>query len=78
LIKFDWTFLPLVAVLTFFTLGLPQFVRKKVASSNFTTSKENIKVVNAINDCLQGFATYNIFTAEKRITDAIKNELVRK
>ena len=76
LIKFNWTFLPLVAILTLFTLGLPQLVRKKVASSNFTTSKENEKVVNVINDCLQGFATYNIFTAEqqieKRITDAIK------
>lgn len=64
LIKFNWTFLPLVAILTLFTLGLPQLVRKKVASSNFTTSKENEKVVNVINDCLQGFATYNIFTAE--------------
>lgn len=76
LIKFNWTFLPLVAILTLFTLGLPQLVRKKVASSNFTTSKENEKVVNVINDCLQGFATYNIFTAEqqieKRITDAVK------
>ena len=51
-------------------------MRKKVASSNFTTSKENEKVVNVINDCLQGFATYNIFTAEqqieKRITSAVK------
>ena len=76
LIKFNWTFLPLVAILTLFTLGLPQLVRKKVASSNFTTSKENEKVVNVINDCLQGFATYNIFTAEqqieKRITIAVK------
>ena len=79
LIKFNWTFLPLVAILTLFTLGLPQLVRKKVASSNFTTSKENEKVVNVINDCLQGFATYNIFTAEqqieKRITIAV-NKLI--
>ena len=79
LIKFNWSFLPLVAILTLFTLGLPQLVRKKVASSNFTTSKENEKVVNVINDCLQGFATYNIFTAEqqieKRITIAV-NKLI--
>ena len=79
LIKFNWSFLPLVAILTLFTLGLPQLVRKKVARSNFTTSKENEKVVNVINDCLQVFATYNIFTAEqqieKRITIAV-NKLI--
>ena len=59
LIKFNWTFLPLVAILTFFTLGLPQLVRKKVASSNFTTSKENEKVVNVINySSLDGFINF--------------------
>ncbi len=74
LIKFHWTFLPLVLLMTILTIFLPQLIRKKLATSNLSTTKENEKVLNIINDSLRGFSTLAIFgmaqQLEKRITSA--------
>jgi len=55
---------------------LPQLIKKKLAQSNLSTTKENAEVLNIINDGLRGFVTLSSFGVEQqleqRITNAVK------
>lgn len=82
LLKFSWTYLPLIVVLSFFTVYFPQLVRKKLAQSNLSTTKANESLLNTINDVLRGFSNLMIFGAEReierRITVATRNLIAKK
>lgn len=82
LIRFNWTYLPLIIILSFFTVYLPQIVRKKLAQSNLSTTKANENLLNTINDLLRGFSNLMIFGAqqeiERRITQATKKLITKK
>lgn len=75
LIKFSWTFIPLILLISCLTVFLPQIIHKKLANANLTTTQANENLLNVINDSLRGFATFSIFGVEKqletRITQAI-------
>ncbi|MDF7639701.1 ABC transporter ATP-binding protein [Lactobacillus sp. ESL0791] len=77
LIKFNWTFLPLVLLMTILTVFLPQLVKKRLAESNLSTTKESEKVVNTINDGLRGFSTLAIFGMEHQLEERITNATLK-
>ncbi|MEB3364710.1 ABC transporter transmembrane domain-containing protein [Lactobacillus sp. R2/2] len=60
LIKFHWTFVPLILLMTVLTIFLPQLVRKQLATSNLSMTKANANVLDIINDCLRGFSTLSV------------------
>lgn len=71
LISFNWTFLPLVIILSFFTVYLPQLIRKSLAKSNLAVTKKNEKLLNVINDTLRGFSVYMGLNAINQVSDRI-------
>lgn len=67
LAKFSWTFIPIIALVSFLTVFLPQLIHKRLASASLSTTKANEKLLNVINDSLRGFNTFSIFGVEKQL-----------
>ncbi|WP_412989854.1 ABC transporter ATP-binding protein [Pediococcus siamensis] len=79
---FHWSFLPVVFVMSFFTVILPQIVHKQLAKTNLSTTQSNEHLLGIINDALHGFSTFSIFGVEQqlsqRITHATRELIERK
>lgn len=67
LVKFSWTFIPIIALVSGLTVFLPQLIHRKLASASLSTTKANGKLLNIINDSLRGFSTFSIFGVEKQL-----------
>ena len=77
LIKFHWTFVPLILLMTVLTIFLPQLVRKQLATSNLSMTKANANVLDIINDCLRGFSTLSVFGVEYQLERRITASMLK-
>lgn len=73
LVHFHWSFLPVVFLLSFFTVLLPQIIHKQLAKANLSTTKSNEHLLGIINDALRGFSTFAIFGMQRQLSQRIAN-----
>ncbi len=77
-----WSFIPVVLFLSLVTVGLPQLLRKKLATTQLLTTQKNEKLLSAIHDFLKGFPTLLLYRKEqeleRKITPFIKDVLKSK
>lgn len=71
LLQFSWTFIPLILLVSFLTVFLPQIVHDRLASASLSTTQANENLLSTINDGLRGFATYSIFGVERQLENRI-------
>ena len=71
LVKFSWTFIPLVLIASLLTVVLPQFIHQKLARASLLTTKANEHLLNRITDALRGFTTFSIFGVERQLESRI-------
>ena len=71
LLQFSWTFIPLILIVSFLTVFLPQIVHDRLASASLSTTQANENLLSTINDGLRGFATYSIFGVERQLENRI-------
>ena len=56
MLQFSWTFIPLILLVSFLTVFLPQIVHDRLASASLSTTQANENLLSTINDGLRGFA----------------------
>lgn len=82
LIKFSWTFIPLVIFVSVLTVFLPQLIRRQLSNASLSTTKANEQLLKKINDALRGFTTFIIFGVERqleiRILKAVQIVITKK